>query len=865
MISTTNERQRFASDSDSDSDAGNSPTKSESLRHTDLSSSIFKSYIELSGNSSPDLSKIQSFLTSSRSGALSCLICLERIRISDPTWSCSTRCFSVFHLICIQSWARQSLDLAAARAVTRLSADLFPNAAADFVWSCPKCRVEYSKTLIPKSYFCFCGEVQDPPSDPWILPHSCGEVCNRPLAHNCGHRCLLLCHPGPCPSCPKLVKARCFCSATEEVVRCGFKEFSCKKKCTKLLDCKTHLCSEICHEGPCPPCKERAFYKCQCGKTKEEKECCDRHFQCATPCVKMLGCGKHMCSKGCHSGECGKCPLQGRRTCPCGKKVYEGMSCDVLAPLCGSTCEKLLACGFHKCPERCHRGPCIETCRTVVFKSCRCGGLRKEIPCYQDLACERKCNKVRDCGRHACRRRCCDGDCPPCSEVCEKRLRCRNHKCPSPCHRGPCAPCPVMVTISCACGETRFEVPCGTEKEQKPPRCRKLCHIAPLCRHKTILKPHKCHYGACPPCRLICEEPYPCGHLCKLRCHGPKPPPNSEFTLKPKKKKSNYVNESIPGTACPSCPELVWRSCVGQHVGAERMMVCSDKTQFSCDNLCGNPIRCGNHFCTKTCHAHKTSQHDKGESCEECRLSCQKERSPKCPHMCPRSCHPGECPPCKVLIKRSCHCGSMVHVFECIKFNSLSEKEQTNARSCQGPCHRRLPYCTHLCPVTCHPGQCPQPDKCSKKITVRCKCLSVKKEWLCQEVQAAYRKAGSNPEDLPKTQFGVGLLPCNSECKSKIQAVESELQLRKLRQPETKEVFAENNQPKRRKRRERVQGTQEASRLQIVVSNIKKLLLFIALFIAIIATGIYGYKGLLRLNDWMNEIEEQRLRRRPRF
>lgn len=385
MISTSTDRRRFASDSDSDSDAGISPTKSDSLRHTDLSSSIFKSYIELSGNSTPDLSKIQSFLTTSRSGALSCLICLERIRISDPTWSCSTRCFSVFHLICIQNWARQSLDLAAARAATRLSADLFPKASEYFVWSCPKCRVEYSKTLIPKSYFCFCGKVHDPPSDPWILPHSCGEVCNRSLPHNCGHRCLLLCHPGPCPSCPKLVKARCYCGAKVEVVRCGFKEYSCNKQCGKLLDCKTHRCSVTCHEGPCPPCRERDIYKCQCGKTKEEKECCDRDFQCEIPCDEMLGCGKHTCSKGCHSGECGKCPLQGRRTCPCGKKVYEGMSCDVSVPLCGSTCERLLACGFHVCPERCHRGQCIETCRTVVFKSCRCGGLRKEVRIVHSL------------------------------------------------------------------------------------------------------------------------------------------------------------------------------------------------------------------------------------------------------------------------------------------------------------------------------------------------------------------------------------------------------------------------------------------------------------------------------------------------
>lgn len=64
------------------------------------------------------------------------------------------------------------------------------------------------------------------------------------------------------------------------------------------------------------------------------------------------------------------------------------------------------------------------------------------------------------------------------------------------------------------------------------------------------------------------------------------------------------------------------------------------------------------------------------------------EREPKCPHPCPRPCHPGECDACKALVKRSCHCGSMVHVFECRYFNSLSEKDQLAVRSCGGPCHR---------------------------------------------------------------------------------------------------------------------------------------------------------------------------------
>lgn len=110
MISTHDHR-RTISDSDSNSDDENGG--SESLRHLDLSDSIFKAYFEFTGRSTTtaDLSKIQSFLTSSSSGALSCLICLERIRLSDPTWSCSSLCFAVFHLFCIQSWARQASTL----------------------------------------------------------------------------------------------------------------------------------------------------------------------------------------------------------------------------------------------------------------------------------------------------------------------------------------------------------------------------------------------------------------------------------------------------------------------------------------------------------------------------------------------------------------------------------------------------------------------------------------------------------------------------------------------------------------------------------------------------------------------------------
>ena len=84
--------------SDSDCDSDNGQPGFEPRRHADLSDSIFRSYFEFTGRSQTtpaDLSKIQSFLNSSSSGALSCLICLERIRPSDPTWSCTSLCFAV--------------------------------------------------------------------------------------------------------------------------------------------------------------------------------------------------------------------------------------------------------------------------------------------------------------------------------------------------------------------------------------------------------------------------------------------------------------------------------------------------------------------------------------------------------------------------------------------------------------------------------------------------------------------------------------------------------------------------------------------------------------------------------------------------
>ncbi|KAL0317077.1 UNVERIFIED_CONTAM: NF-X1-type zinc finger protein NFXL2 [Sesamum angustifolium] len=114
-------------------------------------------------------------------------------------------------------------------------------------------------------------------------------------------------------------------------------------------------------------------------------------------------------------------------------------------------------------------------------------------------------------------------------------------------------------------------------------------------------------------------------------------------------------------------------------------------------------------------------------------------------------------------------------------------------RSCNGPCHRKLPNCTHLCPETCHTGPCPSPDKCSKKhITVQVVI-----------------------PDVPKNQYGVGLLPCGNDCKSKVKVPDAELHFRQTKPPEEKESDKATNVSKRRRRRQRVPEEENTSTLQV--------------------------------------------------
>ncbi|CAG0879902.1 unnamed protein product, partial [Darwinula stevensoni] len=472
---------------------------------TSVLESIMEKYSQSGGE---DLGKTRQFLQDAfKSGTNVCLICIASVKRVEPIWSCQT-CYSSFHLHCIQKWAKDSVFIQSESLQER-------ETKASLEWFCPKCRTSYSQKQIPQEYYCFCGKETNPENHPWILPHSCGSLCERPLQPKCGHLCLLLCHPGPCPPCPKIVRTPCYCGGMGPTVRrCCNKEWSCQKSCKNLLACGQHKCEELCHAGACPPCPRTSIQKCNCGQRTAQRPCAEPNWQCDKVCGRMYNCGYHRCDTMCHKGDCGDCPLLGQRTCPCGKTTMF-LPCTEDVPPCGDTCGKLLQCGIHQCSARCHRGPC----GNVSDKQCRCGSKHKEVPCSKEFICDTKCKRMRDCRRHVCNRKCCPGDCPSCEQACGRTLSCRNHKCQSRCHHGPCFPCSQLVELKCRCMRTSIRVPCGREKSTRPPRCPLPCQLPPPCHHLQLI-PHRCHFGSCPPCKLICDKVLPCSHKCLANCHS---------------------------------------------------------------------------------------------------------------------------------------------------------------------------------------------------------------------------------------------------------------------------------------------------------------------------------------------------------
>lgn len=608
-------------------------------------------------------------------GKIECMICYDNVGRNAPVWSCAS-CYSIFHMPCVRKWARAPTS-------SDISVSATGNGEAN--WRCPGCQAVQMSAANELQYYCFCGQVREPALDYYITPHSCGGPCRKPLDKSkngyCKHTCTLQCHPGPCPPCIALAPPQpCPCGKSITTRRCseqGKDARSCGQQCGRPLSCGRHECLQTCHEGACEPCSVLFEARCFCGRLEEGLQCWqveppgkinveDGVFSCEIQCPKMLPCGNHMCGNKCHPGACGDCELSPSvvRTCPCGKKNLaelqdagsERQSCTDPIPTCQQMCGKFFTCKKHPCRSPCHSGPC-PPCDVVVDQKCQCGASTRRAVCHltrraesKDDAsgtaaegsdgglflCDRKCGKMRSCGRHRCNDRCCpaansnfmtqlDGsesrDPHLCLLPCGKKLRCKQHTCQELCHPGHCPPCmeTTFTELSCACGRTSIPppVPCGTPL----PSCQFPCSVPQVCGHEAT---HLCHFGDCPPC-------------------------------------------TVP----------VAKECVGNHV-VLRGIPCGSR-DIKCNKLCGKTRQCGLHACERTCHLPPCDSVDAGSSSQkQTVLSCgQQCGAPRrhCSHTCAASCHPtSQCPEiaCKVMVTITCSCGRLSAEVACGAGGSVS-------------------------------------------------------------------------------------------------------------------------------------------------------------------------------------------------
>ncbi|ESQ35842.1 hypothetical protein EUTSA_v10006708mg [Eutrema salsugineum] len=575
------------------------------------------------------------------------MICYDKVGRSANIWSCSS-CFSIFHMHCIKKWARAPTSI-----------DLLAEKNQGDNWRCPGCQSVQLTSSNEICYRCFCGKRKDPPSDPYLTPHSCGEPCGKPLEKEfaaaettkedlCPHVCVLQCHPGPCPPCKAFAPPRgCPCGKKMITTRCSERRsvLVCGQPCDKLLNCARHRCERACHVGPCDPCHVLVNATCFCKKKVETVICGDMNlkgelkaedgvYSCSFNCGKPLGCGNHFCSEVCHPGPCGDCDLLPSRvkTCYCGKTRLEEQirrSCLDPIPSCSNMCRKLLPCGLHTCNEVCHAGDC-PPCLVQVNQKCRCGSTSRTVECYvttslktDEFVCAKPCGRKKNCGRHRCSERCCphlnakkndlSGDWDPhvCQLPCEKKLRCGQHSCESLCHSGHCPPCLEMIftDLTCACGRTSIPppLPCGTPV----PSCQLTCSIPQPCGHSAT---HGCHFGDCPPCSAPVEK-----------------------------------------------------KCVGDHV-VLRNIPCGLK-DIRCNKVCGKTRRCGMHACARTCHSEPCDSYNESEAGlrATCGQTCGAPRR-DCRHTCAALCHPSEpCPDsrCEFPVTITCSCGRITSTVPC--------------------------------------------------------------------------------------------------------------------------------------------------------------------------------------------------------
>ena len=282
---------------------------------------------------------------------------------------------------------------------------------------------------------------------------------------------------------------------------------------------------------------------------------------------------------------------------------------------------------------------------------------------------------------------------------------------------------------------------CNLPKHTRPGAYHCWCGKEETPRTITGFPPHSCGQ-TCGSERVL---PKHCPHPCDLICHaGPCPP----------------CNRMGPTRSCYCGKNVITRRCLDTDYG----------NGWSCEEVCGDSMPCGEHICPRKCHEGLCG------ACEvpiEARCYCgqteklilccdrDEDKISKCnyvgkdgqriteewigkidcgnrcsrpfdcgKHSCEKACHPQtaddeHCPRSPDVVT-SCPCGK-TNLDELV-----SEPRQTCEDSipqCTKSCGKPLP-CGHPCTQTCHLGEC---IPCLKRIPINCRCGRTSSTTLCHQ------------------------------------------------------------------------------------------------------------------------------------
>jgi len=196
------------------------------------------------------------------------------------------------------------------------------------------------------------------------------------------------------------------------------------------------------------------------------------------------------------------------------------------------------------------------------------------------------------------------------------------------------------------------------------------------------------------------------------------------------------------------------------------------------------------------------------DTCVPCMLPCQKKMRP-CKHPCKEPCHLNTCPPCEISLPFNCYCDRIKKFISC--WQTFDKELLSKLRSCGTKCGRPLEFCSHICDLPCHPPKCPS-EACTKKVTLRCKCNTLKQVVPCNEAREEIKKL-----NLPKFKYNI--LPCDpDQCKKQETPNEPEInEEEKVEEPKEQKI-----QRRREKKQQIVTAPVEDTSVKLITKSKKK-------------------------------------------